>query len=259
MTKPMRLKILGCGTSAGVPRIGNDWGRCDPTEPKNRRTRVSILVQTDDFGILVDTSPDLRHQLLAAGTTDIDTVLWTHDHADHTHGIDELRQIFFKTRIPINGYGSDATMTSLKNRFHYVFQGNSGYPTTCKGQVLPDNGLQAGPFSINYVEQPHGPIFSTGYRISHQKKSLCYATDFGKITNEMIDLYAGTDLLIVDCLRQDPHPTHANLDLALELIDRTSAKYAILTHMDKNMDYHTIANMVPSNVEPAFDMMTVDL
>ncbi len=255
----MKLTILGCGTSAGVPRIGNDWGKCDPTEPKNKRTRVSILVQSDNHGILVDTSPDLRHQLLAAGTTDINSVLWTHDHADHTHGIDELRQIFFKTRIPVAGYASEATMTSLKRRFGYVFEGNSGYPTTCDGQILPPDSLQLDDFKISYTEQPHGPIFSTGYRISHEGKSLCYATDFGEITNDMVDTYGGTDLLIVDCLRQDPHPTHANLDMALELIDRCAAKYAILTHMDKNMDYHTIANMLPSHVEPAFDMMSMEL
>lgn len=255
----MKLTILGCGTSAGVPRIGNDWGKCDPTEPKNKRTRVSILVQAEGYGILVDTSPDLRHQLLAAGTTNIDSVLWTHDHADHTHGIDELRQIFFKTRIPVEGYGSAATMTSLKRRFGYVFEGNSGYPTTCNGNILPDKTLQIGPFKVEYTEQPHGPIFSTGYRISHDGKSICYATDFGQITSDMVDLYGRTDLLIVDCLRTDPHPTHANLDMSLQLIDRCAAKYAILTHMDKNMDYRTIANMLPSNVEPAFDMMIVNM
>lgn len=255
----MKLTILGCGTSAGVPRIGNDWGKCDPKEPKNKRTRVSILVQTEDHGILVDTSPDLRHQLLAADTTDINSVLWTHDHADHTHGIDELRQIFFKTRIPVEGYGSKATMESLKRRFGYVFQGNSGYPTTCNANILEGQSHDIGPFHIQYTEQPHGPIFSTGYRISHGGKSICYATDFGVITNEMVDLYGGTDLLIVDCLRQDPHPTHANLNMSLELIDRCAAKYAILTHMDKNMDYKTIANMVPSNVEPAFDMLSLEL
>ncbi len=255
----MQLTILGCGTSAGVPRIGNDWGRCDPTEPKNKRSRVSILVQAEGFGILVDTSPDLRNQLLSADTTNINAVLWTHDHADHTHGIDELRQIFFKTRVPLDGYGSPATMQSLKRRFEYVFKGNSGYPTTCEGQELLNGSIDIGPFQIYHVEQPHGPIFSTGYRISYGGKSLCYATDFGEITDKMVELYYGTDLLIVDCLRQDPHPTHANLDMSLELVERCAAKYAILTHMDKNMDYHTVANMVPANVEPAFDMMVVDL
>lgn len=248
----MKLTILGCGTSAGVPRIGNDWGDCDPAEPKNRRSRVSILVETAATSILVDTSPDLREQFLDNRVNHIDAVIWTHDHADHCHGIDDLRAVFHLMGRPINGYARPVTIASLKHRFGYIFHGHEYYPAICHEQILDDHN-EIGDVTVTVVDQPHGPITSAGLRFAHDGKSICYATDFGKITAEMVENYQGCDLLIVDALRQQPHPTHAHLDMALKLIELAEPKAAILTHMDKSMDYATLQQSLPTHVEPGYD------
>ena len=254
----MKLVVLGCGTSTGVPRIGNDWGACDPTEPKNRRSRSSIVVEHDGFRILVDTGPDLRNQLLDHDIGYIDAVIWTHDHADHCHGIDDLRQLYFRKRQPLPGYASATTMTSLKRRFAYVFNGNAGYPTTAEARELT-NGVRIGPFRIGCVEQPHGPVTSTGLRFEAGGKATGYAIDYDSITDAMVQLYRKVDLLVTDCLRREPHPTHAHFDVAMELIARTGAKAALLSHMDKSMDYRTIYNILPDAVAPAYDGLERDV
>ena len=153
----LKLRILGCGTSSGVPRIGSDWGDCDPDEPKNRRRRVSILVEQNETRILVDTGPDLREQLLDAGVASLDAVLWTHDHADHCHGIDELRQLYHKRGAPVPGFARDDTLASLKQRFDYVFEGKGGYPAVVEACPLPDR-LSIGDIALSIVEQPTAPL-----------------------------------------------------------------------------------------------------
>ncbi|WP_373492480.1 MBL fold metallo-hydrolase, partial [Parasphingorhabdus sp.] len=213
----LKLTILGCGTSAGVPRIGNDWGDCDPNEPKNRRSRVSILVESANTRILVDTSPDLRNQFLDNEIDRVDAVIWTHDHADHCHGIDDLRSVFQQTRKPIPAYARPFALDSLKQRFSYAFEGHDYYPSICEGLVLDDD-MEIGDISVRHVDQPHGRITSAGLRFQHQGKSIVYATDFGEITPEMRALYRNCDLFIVDALRAKPHPTHAHLDMTLALI-----------------------------------------
>jgi len=173
----LKLTILGCGTSSGVPRIGNDWGACDPDQPKNRRTRVSILVESPTTRLLVDTSPDMRAQLLAADVIHIDAILWTHDHADHSHGIDDVRQLYHHRRAPVPGYARRQTLKLLKERFAYAFEGRQGYHPTIEPHVLPD-GLRIGDIDIACTDQPHGEIFSTGFRFTYAGKSIGYATDF---------------------------------------------------------------------------------
>ena len=251
----MKLLVLGCGTSTGVPRLGNDWGECDPTEPKNRRTRVSIVVESNaGERLLVDTSTDLRQQLLDNGIDKVDAVFWTHDHADHCHGIDDLRPMRFTRNAPLPGFASAETARSLRQRFSYVFSGRYGYPTIVHLETLELVKIHAG-FAIGSVEMPHGPTTSTGFRFDTDGKSIAYATDFSEITSEMVALFEGVDILVTDCLRREPHPTHASLAVALELAERCRAGTTVLTHLDYTMDYATLSAEVPPGVLVGYDGM----
>lgn len=250
----MRVTILGCGTSGGVPRIGNVWGVCDPAEPRNRRRRASILVEHDGTRILVDTSPDLREQCLSANVDDLDAVLYTHDHADHTHGIDDLRGFFFRRqrRMPI--YGDTKTLRTLRTRFPYIFKSVKGYPalvepTEIDGQFNV-NGITVQPFS-----QHHGPINSLGFRFG----PIAYSTDLNGLPEESFKVLKGIDTWVVDALRPEPHPTHAHLDLTLSWIKRVKPRHAVLTHMTWDMDYQTLCRELPDGVLPAYDGMVIDL
>ncbi|RVT94243.1 MBL fold metallo-hydrolase [Sphingomonas crocodyli] len=254
----MKLRILGCGTSSGVPRIGNDWGACDPNDRRNRRSRASIAVETDAVRILVDTSPDMRQQLLDADIGSIDAVLWTHDHADHCHGIDDIRQLFHVRGTPVPGYGFAQTMAQLRERFAYAFFGRDGYPPTIEGHDLPDD-LTLGDVRIRHVAQPHGDIFSAGYRFDRGGKSIGYSTDFHAVTHEMLELFAGVGIWVIDALRARPHPTHAHLQLSLDAIAQAKPGRAILTHMDQSMDFATLAPTLPSGVEPGYDGQEIAL
>ena len=245
--------MLGSGTSTGVPRIGNDWGECDPNEPRNRRSRVSIIVENDTGQrILVDTSTDLRAQLLANNIAKVDAVFWTHDHADHCHGIDDLRVMRYDRSNPLPGFASRTTCANLRRRFDYIFEGQHGYPTLMNLKELYEVQMVAG-FTFDAVEMPHGPVTSTGFRFEADGKAIVYATDFSEITPEMIRCFAGCDILVVDCLRERPHPTHAHLDMALDLARRCKVGHTVLTHMDKSMDYRRICAKVPKGVTVGFD------
>ncbi|KQN26233.1 MBL fold metallo-hydrolase [Sphingomonas sp. Leaf33] len=254
----MKLRILGCGTSSGVPRIGNDWGACDPAEPRNRRLRVSILIETDDSRILIDTGPDLREQLLAADVAAVDAVIWTHDHADHCHGLDDLRQVYHAQRVPVRGLAREATLDSLRQRFAYAFHGRDGYPSTIAGELLSDR-LTIGSIAIGVTDQPHGSIVSAGLRFEHDGSAIVYATDFNILTDNMRSLYEDADVLVIDALRRAPHPTHPTLDQALGWIAELRPKRAILTHMDQSMDYRTLCETLPAGVEPGYDGLEVRL
>lgn len=244
--------MLGSGTSTGVPRIGGEWGACDPADPKNRRTRVSIVVENDAGGrVLIDTSPDLREQLLRHRIDRVDAVLWTHDHADHCHGIDDLRVMRYGRSNALPGFASDATVSRLKRRFDYVFEGQHGYPTLCEIKPL-EMRIVAG-FSLDWVEMPHGPTMSTGFRLEADGHAIVYATDFSAITEGMVACFAGADLIVCDCLRREPHPTHAHLAMALELKARTRARKMILTHLDKSMDHAALSAEVPKGVAVGYD------
>jgi phosphoribosyl 1,2-cyclic phosphate phosphodiesterase len=254
----VKVVLLGSGTSGGVPRIGNDWGACDPANPRNRRSRVSMIVEHDAQRILIDTSPDLRHQLLANDIAALDAVIWTHDHADHSHGIDDLRPLYHRTRQALPGYGRDYALQSLVSRFDYVFEGGDGYPPIAQATPLHAAQDICG-IKVRCTDQPHGSVLSAGLRFDVAGASVVYATDFSAITDAMVALYERCDLLIVDCLRHEPHPTHAHLDMALDLAARCNAKHVVLTHMDKSLDYAALNSETPDHVEPGYDGLTIDL
>lgn len=245
--------MLGSGTSTGVPRIGNDWGECDPHEPRNRRTRVSIAIENDAGGrVLIDTSTDLRAQLLATGIEKVDAVFWTHDHADHCHGIDDLRVMRYDRSNSIPGFAGNTTFRSLQRRFDYIFAGQHGYPSIVDLKNIEQLRLVAG-FSVDWVEMPHGPVTSTGFRFEADGKSIAYATDFSEVTPGMIRCFANVDVLVTDCLRRRPHPTHAHLEMALAFAKRCGARRTVLTHLDKSMDYRPLCAEVPNWVTVGFD------
>ena len=250
----MKLRILGCGTSSGVPRIGNDWGDCDPAEPRNRRRRASILVESETTRILVDTSPDLREQLLDADVSDVDAVIWTHDHADHCHGIDDLRQLFHARGRPVQGYARPETLDALQMRFAYAFEGRGDYPPTVTGAILQDE-VVLGDIRIRTVDQPHGHITSAGLRFDGPGGSIGYSTDFNAMTDDMAALFEGVDLWAVDALRYRPHPTHPHLALTLGWIEQLQVRRAVLMHMDQTMDYATLAATLPEGVSAGWDGM----
>ncbi|MEQ1497115.1 MAG: MBL fold metallo-hydrolase [Novosphingobium sp.] len=253
----MKLLVLGSGTSTGVPRVGRDWGSCDPDEPRNRRSRVSIMVENAAGArLLVDTSTDLRMQLLDNDIDRIDAVFWTHEHADHVHGIDDLRVMRYGRSGGIPGFAHSEIARILRGRFGYVFAGQHGYPTLVELDTLDRMRMCAG-IGVRHCQMPHGPSETTAYRFDCDDKSIGYATDFSQITRAMIDLFYGVDVLVVDCLRRDPHPTHAHLAMSLELIEATRARQGVLSHLDKSMDYATLSGEVPAHVLVGYDGLEV--
>ncbi|MFS0736290.1 MBL fold metallo-hydrolase [Sphingomonas sp. 1P06PA] len=254
----MRLTLLGCGTSSGVPRIGNDWGDCDPADPRNRRRRASVLVRSATTTILVDTTPDMREQLLDAGIAAIDAVIWTHDHADHCHGIDDLRQLFHARGRPVQAYARAETLTSLRSRFGYAFDGHDGYPPTVTADPLPDR-IMIGDIVVHAVDQPHGAITSAGLRFEHAGRAVGYSTDFNAMTVPMVKTFEALDLWVVDALRHRPHPTHPHLAATLGWIADLAPRRAVLTHMDQSMDYRSVSATLPPGVEPGYDGLEIAL
>lgn len=248
----VKIRILGSGTSSGVPRLGDDWGACDPAEPRNRRTRASLLVEHDGVRVLVDTSPDMREQLLAAGVDRVDAIIWTHDHADHCHGIDDVRQIYHALGRPVRGLARAATLEVITLRFAYVFAGRDGYPATMTAELLPDR-FTFGGLTITVVDQPHGRISSAGLRFEADGKSVGYATDFSELTAAMREAYAGLDVWIVDALRHAPHPTHPTVASVVGWAAELRARRTAFIHMDNSMDYRTQKTLLPAGIEPGYD------
>lgn len=250
--------MLGSGTSSGVPRIGNDWGRCDPTEPKNRRRRVSVLVEVGSHKLVIDTGPDFREQCLSAGLKRLDAALLTHSHADHTHGIDDIRQFMHLMGRPIPVYAAKGTWDHLLDRFAYVFEGRELYSASAEAITI-DGPFEVGSMHVTAFPQVHGPITSWGFRIEADGAAFCYSTDLSDLTPRAEDAVAGCDLWIVDALRRRPHPTHSHLDQTLTWIDRLKPSHAVLTHMDNSMDYLTLRAELPAHVEPGYDMWSAVL
>ena len=261
----LKVTILGCGSSGGVPRVDGDWGACDPENPLNRRTRCSLLVER--FGpngrtqILVDTSPDLREQLLRARVQTLDAVLYTHDHADHTHGIDDLRAIAFRRRDPVDVYMDEITRASLESRFEYCFRQKkgSGYPpilranTIMHGAPFVINGA-GGPIEALPFEQFHGNIISLGFRFA----GLAYSSDLHALPEHSLPLLEGLEVWIVDALRHNSHPCHFTVDQALEAVRQIAPQRAVLTHMHGDLDFEALRVSLPAGVEPAFDGMVIE-
>lgn len=262
----MKITILGCGPSSGVPVIGGDsiggnWGKCDPSNLKNRRRRPSILVQKDDLTVLVDTSPDLRDQLLDTGVSRIHAVLYTHDHADHLHGIDELRSVRRQMEKNIEAHAPAELLISIKRRFAYLFsdRGDLG-PGELYRPVLDGKPFD-GPFSIGALnvipfEQDHGICTSMGYRFGR----FAYSTDVVELNDAAFAALEGVEVWIVDCLRDGgEHPTHAHLDKTLGWIERLGPRHAVLTHMNHQADYETMRALLPDGVEPGYDGMVLEI
>jgi len=259
------LTILGCGSSGGVPKPGSGWGACDPSEPKNRRRRCSILVERarpdGTTRILVDTSPDLREQLLDADVSELDAVLISHDHADHTHGIDDLRALVLHNRKRVPVYADAATSQSLMARFAYLFETPAGslYPPILDMLALEDATLvtiqgPGGEIVALPITVEHGPSYKAlGFRFGR----LGYVPDVSLIPPSGKAALTGLDILILDCLRETPHPSHFNLDEALAAIAELKPKRAILTNLHADLDYNRLRNMLPPNIEVAFDGMRV--
>lgn len=250
----MKLRLLGCGTSSGVPRIGADWGRCDPDEPRNWRMRTAGLVSTGRTRVLVDTGPDMRRQLIDARVASVDAVIWTHAHADHVHGIDDLRQLFHNSGAPVRCFARAATIEDLRARFAYVFHGRAGYPPVATLDPLPDR-MEIGDLVVTTVDQPHGAITSAGLCFAHEGKRIGYSTDFSGMTDDMRRAFDGIDVWAVDALRREPHPTHPTLDQVVAWVSELGVRHAALIHMDNSMDYRTLCAELPEHIRPGHDGM----
>jgi phosphoribosyl 1,2-cyclic phosphate phosphodiesterase len=256
------LNILGSGSSGGVPRIGNAWGRCDPNEPKNRRRRCSVLLSRrgveGETRVLIDTSPDLREQMLANGTDALDAVLFTHEHADHTHGIDELRAFYLRQRQLIPIWADERTASLLVSRFGYCFvtaPGSDYPPILSLNRITPGHTVSIAGKGGEIAALPflvgHGNITALGFRIG----DVAYTPDLNGIPDESLSALSDLDLWVVDALRLVPHPSHFSLPETLAWIERMKPKRAVLTNMHIDLDYATLKAELPPYIEPAYDGM----
>jgi phosphoribosyl 1,2-cyclic phosphate phosphodiesterase len=258
----MKVTILGCGGSGGIPVAdgspGGYWGACDPSEPRNRRRRVSILVQHGDATFLVDTSPDLRVQLLDAGVERLDAVFFTHGHADHSHGIDELRGLVYRRGAPLPAYMDAAARADLTERFPYAFASSrdpeSFYPPLMT-DVMINGGATIHGVEVTAFVQGHGAETTLGYRFG----PVAYSTDVDSLDEPAFAALAGVKVWIVDCLREAPHPTHSHLAQTLDWIARVAPERAVLTHMNHQTDYAALRALCPPGVEPAYDGMVIEV
>ncbi len=260
-----RATILGCGSSGGVPRIGTMWGACDPSNPKNRRRRCSALIERlgkqRHTTVLIDTSPDLREQLLSVRCEALDGILYTHDHADHTHGIDDLRMVSYAMKKRLDVWFDEPTRQSLIERFAYCFEKppGSSYPSILTARTIepprpisidgPSGAIEAVP-----IPQMHGDIGTLGFRVG----GFAYSPDISDIPVASLPLLQGLDVWVVDALRFTAHPSHFSVKQALEWIKRLQPKRAILTHMTTDLDYEALQRELPAGVEPAYDNMVID-
>jgi phosphoribosyl 1,2-cyclic phosphate phosphodiesterase len=252
----VNVRILGCGTSAGVPKIGNGWGQCDPSEPRNARLRSSILVESAGERMLVDCGPDLRQQLLAADVVRLDGVIITHAHGDHCHGVDELRPISQALGGPIPLHARDDVLEELKLRFAYAFEQSDFYRPIAEARELSEE-LRFGNVRVTFVDQPHGGPTSLGLRFDEGSYSVGYAIDFNELSDQMAALYQGLDVWIADCLRRKPHPTHMHLEGVLSAARDLGVGQLYLVHMGNSLDYRTLVAELPDWAAPAYDGLEI--
>ncbi len=260
----MHIKILGCGGSAGVPTIGGadglgDWGACDPAEPRNRRSRASIAIETATATLLVDTSPDMRSQLLANAVRQVDAILFTHAHADHINGLDDVRILNRIVNRPIEAWGAEATLAEIGRRFDYAFQ-----PWTATGffrPVLVARPIVAGDVfetqgvTVRTFAQDHGFGPSLGIRVGN----FAYSTDVAHLDEAAFAALAGVDTWLVDCFQRAPHKTHANVERMLVWVARVGARRTVLTHMGPDLDWTWLRSNLPDGIEPAYDGMVLEV
>ena len=262
MSGRLEFTILGSGSSAGVPRANGDWGDCDPSEPRNRRSRCSMMVRRPSDGpveawtsVLIDTAPELRQQTAAAGLRRLDAILLTHDHADQTHGLDDIRTFAMVQRARIPAWMDAATTESMLRRFGYIFRGEGGYPAIADDKALPDHGVHwsisgpSGEIPVVSFDLDHGGIRSVGYRIG----DVAYCPDVVDIPEASFAALEDLDVWVVDCLRWTPHPTHAHAQKALDWIARVKPRRAILTDLHIDIDYADLVSKCPPGVDVAFD------
>ena len=256
--------ILGCGSSGGVPRLGGQWGECDPDDPRNRCLRCSVLLEREGpegtTRVLIDTSPDLRQQLLAAEVGELDGVVYTHSHADHVHGIDDLRMIVFNMRRRLPVWADAPTREALMARFGYAFASPPGspYPPICELHDLGDPTVIAGaggPIALTPIPVDHGSMPALGFRCG----DWAYLPDVIAIPDDSWPLLGGLGTLVIDALRRSPHPTHAHMDLSLEWIERAAPRRAVLTDMHIDMDHDAVDRETPDHVSPAHDGMRIEI
>jgi phosphoribosyl 1,2-cyclic phosphate phosphodiesterase len=263
----LRFTILGCGSSPGTPRITGDWGACDPSEPKNRRMRAAALVERiapngAKTTVVIDTGPDFREQMLMAKVSRVDAVVYTHAHADHIHGIDDLRSYWLEQRSLIPVHGDAPTLARLKEAFAYCFATppGSSYPPIVSANLI-EHGVpftiegEGGALTFEPLPQLHGDTISLGLRVG----PLAYCPDVSGFPDTTAARLAGLELLVIDALQYRPHPSHLSLSEALEWIERLAPKRAVLTHMHVPLDYATVMSQTPDNVEPAYDGMAIEI
>jgi phosphoribosyl 1,2-cyclic phosphate phosphodiesterase len=255
----MRAIVLGSGGATGVPMIGRGWGDCDPANPKNRRRRPALLVEHEATTILIDTPPDLREQLLDANLSRLDAILFTHAHADHLHGVDDIRDVNRLMGGWIDAYADPVTLDMIKSRFGYVFEPQHPsakliYKPLLRPHVI-EGPFRAGQIDVVPFEQDHGWSKTLGFRFGR----LGYSTDLVKLNDEGFAALAGVHTWIVSATVDFPHDTHAELDIVLGWIQRLKPERAVLTHMSTHMDYETLRKSLPKGVEPAYDGMVIDV
>jgi len=254
----MRVTLLGCGPSTGVPAIGGLWGACDPADPRNRRRRASLLIECRGRTVLIDTSPDMREQLLDAAVTRVDAVILTHAHADHLHGIDDLRSVnrLMKATIPL--YADAPSLAEVADRFGYVFEppapGGFFHKPCLKPHTI-DGPFTAAGIPVTPFAQDHGYSTTLGLRSG----ALGYSTDVTELDDTAFAALAGIELWIVDCLRYEPHPTHSHVAKTLRWVERVKPRRAVLTHMDRQLDFRELAEQLPPGVEPGQDGLVIEL
>ncbi len=256
----MKITILGCGSSGGLPLIGNEWGTCDPGNPKNRRTRSSVMVEQDDTVLLIDTSPDLREQLLRENVQRLSAVLYTHAHADHCHGVDDLRVMNWRMKSPIDIYGDGLTIEEITNRFAYIFKTRAEGDMYFKPSLVPHSiragdPLVFGALTVVPFEQNHAYRTTLGFRMG----AFAYTTDAKALNEEAFEILRGVDVWVVDCVSRKPHPTHSHLEQTVAWIERVRPKMAYLTHMGQGLDYKTLCDELPENIRPAYDGLQIEL
>lgn len=267
MSDRLRLTILGCGSSPGTPRITGDWGNCDAANPKNRRTRSAALVERIAANgarttVVIDTGPDFREQMLMAAVRRIDAVVYTHPHADHIHGIDDLRGYVLEQRHLIDVHADQPTMLRLREAFGYCFETplGSSYPPIVRPHIIDHARAvtiegEGGALTLEPLPQIHGDIISLGFRIG----GLAYCPDISDFPDTTAERLRGLEMLVIDALQYHTHPSHLSLGQALGWIEKLAPKQAVLTHMHVPLDYATVKAEVPANVTPAYDGMVIEI